>query len=206
MKRTWLPLLVWVSFATVNQVYSEPVPEDEPLVLRKQGDWWLGVDAGGGAVEIEYPVGTLSENKFYLGLRAEYVYSQKILLGIEASGWLIQPGEMEYTGYPPPLTFGDQLEGEGLAPVLLTVRYYPWNDDGWYLKAGAGYVSHWITHEGETDREHGWGGMLGGGYDFYINESWDITTFLTYSTGQTGDEKYDAVTLAVGFNYKFGRN
>ena len=53
------------------------------------------LDAGGGAVKIKYPVGTLSENKFYLGLRAEYVYSQKLLLGIEASGWLIQPGEME---------------------------------------------------------------------------------------------------------------
>lgn len=175
---------------------------DEPVVLRKHGDWWLGLDAGAGAIHLEMPEGKISENKFYLGFRAEYVLSPEFLLGIEASGWLIQPGEIEYNTNPPPNNFESQIEGEGLAPVLLTARYYPRDDSSWYLKAGAGYVSHWQTNQGVTERESGAGVMFGGGYDFVINQSWDLTAFLSYSTGSAGDEDYDAITLALGFNYK----
>ena len=178
---------------------------EEAVELRKHGDWWLGVDAGAGAIHLELPEGKVSENKFYLGIRAEYVLSSEFLLGIEASGWLIQPGEIEYNTNPPPSNFESQVEGEGLAPVLLTARYYPWGDSSWYLKAGAGYVSHWQTTQGVTERESGSGAMLGGGYDFIINENWDLTAFISYSTGSAGDEDYDAITLALGFNYKIRR-
>lgn len=178
---------------------------NEWVVLRKHGDWWLGADAGAGAIHLELPEGTISENKFYLGVRGEYVLSSKFLLGIEASGWLIQPGEIEYNTNPPPNNFERQIEGEGLAPILLTARYYPWNESSWYLKAGAGYVSHWKTHLGVTERESGAGVMLGGGYDFVINQSWDITAFVSYSTGSAGAEDYDAITLALGFTYKIRR-
>jgi outer membrane protein W len=189
-------------------VASTPVASDsagEPVELRKHGDWWLGLDAGAGAIHLELPEGKVSENKFYLGFRAEYVLSPGFLLGIEASGWLIQPGEIEYNTNPPPFNYESQIEGEGLAPVLLTARYYPWDDSSWYLKAGAGYVSHWQTNQGVTDRESGAGAMFGGGYDFVINQSWDINAFISYSTGSAGDEDYDAITLALGFNYKFRR-
>ena len=79
-------------------------------------------------------------------MRGEYVLNPKLLLGVDAGGWLIQPGEIEYNNNPPPNNFESQVEGEGLAPILLTARYYPWDDSSGYLKAGAGY-------------------------DFYINES-----------------------------------
>lgn len=154
---------------------------------------------------LELPQGNISENKFYLGVRGEYVFSPKFLLDIEASGWLIQPGEIEYNTNSPPMNFESQIEGEGLAPILLTARYYPWDGSSWYLKAGAGYVSHWQSQMGVTERESGTGVMLGGGYDFYINESWDMTAFISYSTGTAGDEDYDAITLAPGFNYKIRR-
>ena len=52
-------------------------------------------------------------------------------------------------------------------------RFYPWRNDSWYLKAGAGYVSHWVAHLGETDRKSATGGMIGAGYDFVINQRWD---------------------------------
>jgi len=179
--------------------------DEELEVLRKHGDWRFGADVGAGAIHLELPQGTISENKFYLGVRGEYALNPKFLLGIEASGWIIQPGEVEYNTNPPPMNFESQIEGEGLAPILLTARYYPWDDSSWYLKAGAGYVSHWQTHLGVTERESGAGVMLGGGYDFVINQSWDITAFISYSTGSAGDEDYDAITLAVGFNYKIRR-
>jgi hypothetical protein len=108
----------------------------QSVELRKHGDWWLGVDAGAGAIHLELPEGKVSENKFYLGVRAEYVLSPEFLLGTEASGWLIQPGEIEYNTSPPPSNFESQVEGEGLAPVLHTARYYPWDDSSWYLNAG----------------------------------------------------------------------
>jgi outer membrane protein W len=177
----------------------------EPVELRKHGDWWLGLDAGAGAIHLELPEGKVSENKFYLGVRAEYVLSPEFVLGIEASGWLIQPGEIEYNTNPPPFNYESQIEGEGLAPVLLTARYFPWDDSGWYLKAGAGYVSHWRTDQGVTGRENGSGLMLGGGYDYVINQNWDLTTFISYSAGSAGDEDYDAITLALGFTYKIRR-
>ena len=189
-------------------VANAPVASDsaeQPVELRKHGDWWLGLDAGAGAIHLDMPEGEVSENKFYLGVRAEYVLSPEFLLGIEASGWLIQPGEIEYNTNPPPNNFESQIEGEGLAPVLLTARYYPWDDSSWYLKAGAGYVSHWQTHQGVTERKSGSGVMLGGGYDYYINQNWDVTAFISYSTGSAGDEDYDAITLALGFNYKIRR-
>ena len=47
--------------------------------------------------------------------------------------------------------------------------------------------------------------MQGGGYDFISNENWDLTAFISYSTGSAGDEDYDANTLALGFNYKIRR-
>jgi hypothetical protein len=177
----------------------------QSVVLRKHGDWLLGMDAGAGAIHFEMPEGKISENKFYLGLRGEYVLSPGFLLGIEASGWLIQPGEIEYNNNLPPNNYESQIEGEGLAPILLTVRYYSWDDSGIYLKAGAGYVSHWQTQQGVTERESGSGVMLGGGYDYYINQNWDLTAFISYSTGSAGDEDYDAVTLALGFTYKIRR-
>ena len=114
--------------------------EIERFASRTHGDWWLGVDTGAGAVHLELPEGSISENKFYLGVRAEYVLNPEFILGIEASGWLIQPGEIEYNTNPPPNNYQRQIEGEGLAPILLTARYYPWDDSSWHLKAGAGYV------------------------------------------------------------------
>ena len=178
---------------------------EQPVVLRKHGDWLLGVDAGAGALHLEIPEGKISENKFYLGFRGEYALSPDFFLGMEASGWLIQPGEIEYNTNPPPNNFESQIEGEGLAPVLLTFRYYPREDSGWYLKAGAGYVSHWQTHQGVTERASGSGVMLGSGYDYSINQNWGLNAFISYSTGSAGDEDYDAVTLALGFSYKTGR-
>ena len=76
----------------------------EQSLLRQHGDWWLGMDVGAGAIELEFPEGRISENKFYLGARAEYVLNPKWLIGIEASGWLIEPGEIEYNTKPPPAT------------------------------------------------------------------------------------------------------
>jgi hypothetical protein len=40
---------------------------------------------------------------------------------------------------------------------------------------------------------------------YYINQNWDVTAFISYSTGSAGDEDYDAITLALGFNYKIRR-
>jgi hypothetical protein len=174
--------------------------------LRQHGDWWIGLDVGAGAIDIEFPEGSISENKFYLGARAEYFLNPRWALGLEASGWLMQPGEIEYNTNPPPANFEQQLEGEGIAPILLTARYYPWDDKSWYIKAGAGYVSHWVTRSGETERESGTAAMAGVGYDFVINQAWDITTFISYSSGNPGDERYDAITLAIGINYKIRRN
>lgn len=163
------------------------------------------MDVGAGNIDIEFPEGRIDENKFYLAARAEYVLNAQWVAGIEASGWLIQPGEVEYSTGPLPANFESQLEGEGLAPILLTLRFYPWGDDGWYARAGAGYVSHWVTQAGATDRESGTGAMLGAGYDFVINDNWDIMTFVSYSSGSTGDEQYDAITLAIGLTYKIRR-
>ncbi len=177
--------------------------DDTTLDPQEHGDWWIGMDGGVGAIHIEFPEGRISENKFYLGVRAEYVLNAHWVAGIEASGWLIQPGEVEYNANPPPVNFEQQIEGEGLAPVLLTARFYPWPNDNWYVKAGAGYVSHWTTQQGVTDRKSGTGGMLGAGYDFRINDAWDITSFISYSAGSTGDEDYDGITLAIGASYKF---
>jgi hypothetical protein len=189
----------------VSNVSEASDPEAQLVELRQHGDWWFGVDTGAGAVQLELPEGKISDNKFYLGFRAEYVLSAEFLLGVDAGGWLFQPGEIEYNTYPPPGNFETQIEGEALAPVLLTIRYYPWNEAGWYLKAGAGYVSHWETHQGATERESGRGVMLGAGYDYSINENWGLTSFISYSTGSAGDEDYDAITLALGFNYKIRR-
>ena len=174
--------------------------------MREHGEWWFGLDAGAGAIDIEFPEGSISENKFYLGIRAEYVVNSKWVAGVEASGWLIRPGEIEYNTRPPPANFETQVEGEGLAPVLLTVRYYPWRDQGWHLRAGAGYVSHWISRSGDTRRKSGTGAMFGVGYDLPLNRRWAVTSFLAYSAGSAGDEDYDAVTLAIGLSHKIRRN
>jgi hypothetical protein len=197
--------VIYAGLALLWSAINTAMAEDETEPLRQRGDWWLGIDTGVGAIKLELPEGSLEENKFYLGFRAEYFTGPKLSLGIDASGWLLQSGEVEYNTNPPPLNYERQLEGEGLAPVLLMARYYPQENAGWYLKAGAGYVSHWKTTQGVTDRKSGTGIMLGTGYDYVINKNWDITGLLSYSSGSAGDEDYDAVTLSVGFNYRIRR-
>ncbi len=201
-KLCFIASLVPIGVAAVVPAGPAAASELEPVVLRRQGDWWLGMDAGAGAVGIEFPEGRISENKFYLGVRAEYVFNPKWVAGIEASGWLIRPGEIEYNTLQPPANLETQVEGEGLAPVLLTIRHYPWRDQTWHLRAGAGYVSHWISRSGDTSRKTGAGGMLGFGYDFVLNTRWAVTSFLTYSTGSAGEETFEAITLAIGLTYR----
>ena len=90
MRVTPLLLLTPISMIGLCMTNASTASEsaEELVELRKHGDWWLGLDAGSGAIHLEMPEGKISENKFYLGVRAEYVLSPEFLLGIEAGGWL----------------------------------------------------------------------------------------------------------------------
>ena len=50
------------------------------------------------------------------------------------------------------------------------------------------------------------GMATGAGYDFVINRARDIAAYIRFSNGNPGEERYDAITLAIGINYRIRCN
>jgi hypothetical protein len=152
------------------------VPAAEP---GKRDAWWAVVELGGGYVDLSGPVKELDDTftGFYLALAGGYALSPHLLIGVEASGWLRESGNLY-----------DSSEGEAVSPIFAVLRFYPSAEEsGLYLKAGGGYVHHWNNASGAADGT-GWGATGGIGYDFHVQSFFSLSPFLAYTYGEL---KYD---------------
>jgi len=180
----WLVLLaLWTSPSAQGQ--SPPAREG----------FRFGLDLGVGSVERTIAGTGIDDSKFYMGFVGSYWIGQHVLAGLDLNGWLLQSSNLK-----------DPTVGEGISRIFITAKIYPGMQSGWFVKAGGGYISHWNNRPGETRRKSGSGFEVGGGYDFVSNgpgKPWVFTPFLTYGSGETGDEEHNAFTIGVGIAWQF---
>lgn len=157
----------------------------------ERSGFWGGVDFGVGFVQQSSEGAEEDGNHFYLGFEGGYTLNPHFLIGVEFSGWLLEPGDLN-----------DPSKGEGIMQAFLIARYYPSNTMGLFAKVGGGYVDQWSNHPGEPSKKNGHGLTLGGGYDFPINKNLAVTPFLNYSFWETDDQDHDAWTLGIGFTFQ----
>ena len=150
--------------------------------------FWGALDLGVGLLNQSVDEIEEDDTTFYLGLKGGYTINPYLRLGIEFSGWLLQASNLE-----------DSSVGEGISQAFLIARYYPVKKSNAFAKLGGGYVSIWNNRPGEPARKTGWGLTVGGGYDIPISQSFAISPFVSFSSGNADDLDYKAVTFGVGF-------
>ena len=160
----------------------------ESPVERKT--WWAALNFGGAALSQSGGGIHKDDTTGFLGFEGGYVVHPQFLLGIELSGWLLEPSNTQ-----------NPSVGEGIMQAFLTTHYYPLPDSGLFVKLGGGYVSHWNNRPGEPRRLNGLGLSVGGGYDVVLTESLPVlpfvTPFVTYSFGEAGDLNHNAITGGI---------
>lgn len=171
-----------------------PAAADEDTAPRREG-FRLGLELGAGAVERTLFDAEVDETNFYMGFVGGYWMGQHVLAGLELNGWLLQAGNLN-----------DPSVGEGISRVFAYTQVYPSRQHGMFVKVGAGYVSYWNNRPGEPAAKDGNGFEIGLGYDVTRKgrgRPWQITPFVTYSSGKIGDERHKALTAGVGMFYQF---
>lgn len=158
----------------------------EEQLVRK--GFWGAVDLGVGLLQQSVDEIEEDDTTFYLGLKGGYTINPYLRLGLEFSGWLLQASNPE-----------DPSVGEGVSQAFLIARYYPVKKSNAFAKVGGGYVSIWNNRPGEPARKTGWGLTVGGGYDIPIVQSFAISPFVSFSSGNADDLDYRAVTFSVSF-------
>ena len=157
---------------------------------QKRTGWWGGIEAGIGNVELSTQEDKESGSHFYLGFSGGYAINPSFLLGIELSGWLYESSNLEDPG-----------EGDGISQFFAVLRYYPLENNGFFAKAGCGYVSHWNNEPSAKGSGGGPGLTLGVGYDFAVKSNWSISPFLSYNRGDIKHQDYNAFTFGIAFTF-----
>ena len=184
--------------AALGFITSAPPPlrAAEPL---RSGQWWGTFELGAGQLDRTMPGFSDNNTRFYLGLGGGVVVDPHLLLGIEASGWLIQAENAN-----------DPTKGAGISRVFAVARIYPQATSTFHLQVGAGSITGWdnspwnSNHTGSSWRSnrHGSGWEAGIGYDVMFSSHAAFTPFLRYSSGTAGNLKMSAVTAGVGFTWR----
>jgi opacity protein-like surface antigen len=179
-----LVIFVFVALLCCSLIIPGALAEEK---FERSG-FWGGLNIGIGFVQQSFEGASEDGNHFYLGFEGGYTLNPHFLIGVELSGWLIEPGNLN-----------DPSKGEGIMQAFLITRYYPSTTMGLFAKVGGGYVDHWSNHPGEPSSKNRRGLTFGGGYDFPINKNLAITPFINYSFWEMDDQNHDAWTLGIGF-------
>lgn len=168
---------------------AEDEPQERPLSINREG-WRLGLDLGVGNIDYDLFGQSNRGEKFYMALNAGYAVTPRLRIGVESSGWLLEPGNLNYYG---------SSSGEGISQlIMLTGHVYPIDNSHLYLKMGLGVSSYWNDPLGYRESDAGtW--SLGIGNDFFFNDQSGWSPHVSFSSGDTGVGDYNAVTIAVSF-------
>lgn len=153
------------------------------------GKFWGGVEVGAGSVR-RTAVTTQTDSTFYLAFKGGYVFSDRLLLGVELGGHTLEAGDL-----------WDPSEGAGVSQVFLIAQYYlqPMHS-GWYVRAGGGYVSYWDNNPGGLE-DSGWGMTAALGYDWRIGSFGAIGPLLSLGYGRAGELDHRAMALALSWSF-----
>jgi hypothetical protein len=181
----------WLSGTAIAAVLLLVSTESAFSEESERSGLWGGVDIGAGRVSRTAGAFEDEDTNVYLGFKLGYVVHPQALVGVEFSGW-----NQEATDWD------DPTKGEGLMQVFAIGRFYPVRDLNLFAKVGGGWARQWAQGaRGETNSLDGWGTTLGVGYDFPIGDGFAVTPFLNYAFGETGDMRYQSITLGTGFTF-----
>lgn len=170
----------------------------QQALARPDGDhapyWWVSIDLA--AADLSYQRNQVPDDKtsFFLAFRGGYAPSRWLRVGVETNGFNIASSNLLDPG-----------RGEGISQMLLlTAQVYPATGSGWFLKTGIGWNSYWNNAEGFRQSSSGaW--SLGGGYEFRIDEGWDLAVFAQVHGGDVGNVDYDATSVGLSLTWKIMR-
>jgi hypothetical protein len=129
-----------------------------------------------------------------------FVFDRRYALGLEASVWVDGAGLYQRRDDKIYRTF-----------FALIFCHYPWEDDGWFGKAGLGYAAYnaynrytppRLDNAGKElpSQVHGEGGgvLLGIGYDIQLARELLLSPTLTYTYGSLGSLELNGVRALSG--------
>ncbi len=162
--------------------------------------WWGGADVGYMSMTRHLSItGDASQHKMITGLRAGYSWDPRLLVGVEASNWLLKGANMWHIN-----------EGEGIQTLNAIAQAYPFGRPLW-LKAGIGGARFW-TDVPEEGTGRGFGAVAGLGYDFALWGSFYLTTGLDFAWGRIKDatspagvkqdQSYRAYAFKIGLTFR----
>ena len=196
LRRTVCPIVLLLFALGLLAISGPPLRAAESL---RSGQWWGTFELGAGQLDRTMPGFSDNSARFYLGLGGGVAVDPHILLGIEASGWLIQAENAN-----------DPTKGAGISRVFAVAKIYPQVASSFHLDLGAGAITGWdnspwnSNHTGSPSgsNHHGSGWEAGIGYDMMFGTHGAFTPFLRYSSGTAGNLKMSAVSLGVGFTWR----
>jgi hypothetical protein len=151
---------------------------------EKQG-FVFGVGLGYGSLGAGDCDGCGRESSFSGHLRAGGVLNQKLLLGVESTGWY------------------KDTEGVALSTGTLTgsLYVYPSEKGGFFAKGGAGLGYAGASADGfGSDSEFGFGWQLGAGYDIKVGTKSAITPTVTYFSSHLEGGSLNVIQFALAFS------
>jgi hypothetical protein len=174
------------------------------LMERREGFFW-GAGLGGAYLDRTFSTTNAvdrAEGLLYMEFFGGVALNPHVAIGLELSGWTIEPDSDTYIWnpyWPPDHQRSEEPQGEGLMQVLVFTRIYPYADQGLFLKLGAGGLEHWLKTDYGTYKETGWTTVGGLGWDVHISTNWSLTPTLSYSYGVAGSQTHQAVTGSISF-------
>jgi hypothetical protein len=118
-----LVTFIFFTLLGLSQIGSEAFAEEK---FERSG-FWGGLNIGIGFVQQSFEGASEDGDHFFLGFEGGYTLNPHFLIGVELSGWLIEPGNLN-----------DPSKGEGIMQAFLITRYYPSSTMGLFAKFGGG--------------------------------------------------------------------
>ena len=158
----------------------------------ENGHWWFALDVGGTDLSYESPTLSDNESTFFMALRAGYEFNNRLKIGIETNGFLLESGNL-----------WDTSKGEGISQkLLLTSEFFPIETNSWYLKLGLGWSSYWNNDQGFRQSDTGaW--LVGAGYEFDLMSNLKFAPFAEYHGGKVSQLDYDGLSIGSSFIWNF---
>jgi hypothetical protein len=178
MGKRWLGCLVGgvVLFAASSASAGHP---------QERRGFWIGFGGGYGSAKVSCDdcEGGDREGSFTGFLKLGGTLNQRVLLGVEANGWIKEQDGATVT----------------LGSFTGTVTFYPQATSGFFLKGGVGasYVDNEFRDGSLTTTlsKTGWGVLAGIGYDVRVGRNISITPSVNYYYGQPGDLSFEGETI-----------
>lgn len=112
--------------------------------------------------------------------------NEQLLLGFESNGWVKEENGVRLTQ----------------ANAAALVQYYPQVQSGFFVKGSLGLATLALDIDGfGNTSETGFGGTLGGGYDFRVARNFSLTPYTNFVYGSFDGGGTNVIQAGLGLNW-----